>query len=440
MHYYNRDEFERGKENYTQANHVSRYQPRHFVFGFVFGTVIGSAIGLFANHKKKLNEQVPSSETKFDSDLSHTTREEQAIAEERVEKIRGEVNNVVDEKVTPSQQELNAQQAAIQQEVSNHSLADTSPVGQENDKVSETTSSSGLQHIDDTKAAKQEEIEAQQQAIQEEVDQSPSNQEGQANGTRAQRLASAARTKSQQLSDDSDVRARTQQLLASEPISSAGADFVVPRLDGRSSSTVNALSLAQAARDKMNLIAKNATVRGNTEKLLNAKEISKTKLREVPVLVKESKIKKEERASLNKTKQEAQQSVVDSQVEQKTAKNKASSKSSKSNDKVASTNTSKTHRSSSRTDNESKPKNAEKIAPQTHERAQFKEGHIIHNGSGRKKNSKQDKLQSNTEHTTIKKDDSPATSSKKASKSKTQKPIKSEKAKSKIDKRTFGDK
>ena len=93
MQHYNRDDYERGEQDYTMRPHTSRYQPNNFVFGFVFGTVIGSAIGLFANNKAKKKKQVPQEEVQFDQHLHETTRQEQALAEDQVETIKGRIGH-----------------------------------------------------------------------------------------------------------------------------------------------------------------------------------------------------------------------------------------------------------------------------------------------------------------------------------------------------------
>ena len=170
MQHYNRDDYERGEQDFTMRPHTSRYQPNNFVFGFVFGTVIGSAIGLFANNKAKKKKQVSQEEVQFDQHLHETTRQEQALAEDQVETIKGRIGHAYNADQTPSSDELSAQQAAIQQESSDHQLSDTSPVGQENILSERETTDSDLENIDETETPSQQELNAQQRAIKEETD------------------------------------------------------------------------------------------------------------------------------------------------------------------------------------------------------------------------------------------------------------------------------
>lgn len=322
MQHYNRDDYERGEQDYTMRPHTSRYQPNNFVFGFVFGTVIGSAIGLFANNKAKKKKQVPQEEVQFDQHLHETTRQEQALAEDQVETIKGRIGHAYNADQTPSSDELSAQQAAIQQESSDHQLSDTSPVGQENILSERETTDTDLENIDETETPSQQELNAQQRAIKEETNdlsdstttatqqettssspsdaqhkqgtelnqinsnQEPTAQEREAQQAAiqleeeekndalhqvdkdqhspAQRLAQASQQKHAQLQEDKTVAQRTDALLASPGIASPRKDFKVPNLLGQSSGSAE---LARAAKDKKQAMNTNSKVAEQTRQL-----------------------------------------------------------------------------------------------------------------------------------------------------------------------------
>lgn len=322
MQHYNRDDYERGEQDFTMRPHTSRYQPNNFVFGFVFGTVIGSAIGLFANNKAKKKKQVSQEEVQFDQHLHETTRQEQALAEDQVETIKGRIGHAYNADQTPSSDELSAQQAAIQQESSDHQLSDTSPVGQENILSERETTDSDLENIDETETPSQQELNAQQRAIKEETDdlsdstttatqqettsssssdaqhkqgtelnqinsnQEPTAQEREAQQAAiqleeeekndalhqvdkdqhspAQRLAQASQQKRAQLQEDKTVAQRTDALLASPGIASPRKDFKVPNLLGQSSGSAE---LARAAKDKKQAMNTNSKVAEQTRQL-----------------------------------------------------------------------------------------------------------------------------------------------------------------------------
>lgn len=322
MQHYNRDDYERGEQDYTMRPHTSRYQPNNFVFGFVFGTVIGSAIGLFANNKAKKKKQVPQEEVQFDQYLHETTRQEQALAEDQVETIKGRIGHAYNADQTPSSDELSAQQAAIQQESSDHQLSDTSPVGQENILSERESTDSGLENIDESETPSQQELNAQQRAIKEETNdlsdstttatqqettsssssdaqhkqgtelnqinsnQEPTAQEREAQQAAiqleeeekndalhqvdkdqhspAQRLAQASQQKRTQLQEDKTVAQRTDALLASPGIASPRKGFEVPNLLGQSSGSAE---LARAAKDKKQAMNTNSKVAEQTRQL-----------------------------------------------------------------------------------------------------------------------------------------------------------------------------
>lgn len=322
MQHYNRDDYERGEQDFTMRPHTSRYQPNNFVFGFVFGTVIGSAIGLFANNKAKKKKQVPQEEVQFDQHLHETTRQEQALAEDQVETIKGRIGHAYNADQTPTSDELSAQQAAIQQESSDHQLSDTSPVGQENILSERETTDSGLENIDESETPSQQELNAQQRAIKEETNdlsdstttatqqettsssssdaqhkqgtelnqinsnQEPTAQEREAQQAAiqleeeekndalhqvdkdqhspAQRLAQASQQKRTQLQEDKTVAQRTDALLASPGIASPRKGFEVPNLLGQSSGSAE---LARAAKDKKQAMNTNSKVAEQTRQL-----------------------------------------------------------------------------------------------------------------------------------------------------------------------------
>ena len=329
MQHYNRDDYERGEQDFTMRPHTSRYQPNNFVFGFVFGTVIGSAIGLFANNKAKKKKQVPQEEVQFDQHLHETTRQEQALAEDQVETIKGRIGHAYNADQTPTSDELSAQQAAIQQESSDHQLSDTSPVGQENILSERETTDSDLENIDETETPSQQELNAQQRAIKEETNdlsdstttatqqettsssssdaqhkqgtelnqinsnQEPTAQEREAQQaaiqleeeekndalhqvdknqqSSAQRLAQASQQKRAQLKEDKTVAQRTDALLASPGIASPRKGFEVPNLLGQSSGSAE---LARAAKDKKQAMNTNSKVAEQTRQLFTEAPIA----------------------------------------------------------------------------------------------------------------------------------------------------------------------
>lgn len=417
MKYYNRDDYERNLESYEVPEYFTKGARNEFVYGFIVGAVIGSAIGLVSLSKTKANDKTtPKSDeaSQFKSHIIEQSESEKANADRQVSHIKSTVSSAQDNEVSTSA--LTAQKNAIQQETSDNNLADMSPDAQaaqeqqgvDNGESKDTAST----HIDAQAQPTKDEVDAQQAAIKEEVTDKDNDSTGK--GTKiaaatggtiaATGIAKAASDKKQALNENEQVAKNTKSLKQEE--SSSNSKEQAPHLvtkDSKESeettskqsskktaiaSSLTATGLALAAKNKYKAINENQNVADNTANLLKPEAVKSNNNKVVPHLVTRK---------------------VDHAVESTNKVDNSADKSKKQTFK-------------------SKPEPAEQRVKQTHESVTFNDGIIAHDqaGNGLKKQSTQDSKS--------KQGKSAQTYTKNRAQSK-----KTEKAKSKIDKRTFND-
>ena len=417
MKYYNRDDYERNLESYEVPEYFTKGARNEFVYGFIVGAVIGSAIGLISLSKTKANDKTtPKSDeaSQFKSHIIEQSESEKADADRQVSHIKSTVSSAQDNEVSTSA--LTAQKNAIQQETSDNNLADMSPDAQaaqeqqgvDNGESKDTAST----HIDAQAQPTKDEVDAQQAAIKEEVTDKDNDSTGK--GTKiaaatggtiaATGIAKAASDKKQALNENEQVAKNTKSLQQEE--SSSNSKEQAPHLvtkDSKESeettskqsskktaiaSSLTATGLALAAKNKYKSINENQNVADNTANLLKPEAVKSNNNKVVPHLVTRK---------------------VDHAVESTNKVDNSADKSKKQTFK-------------------SKPEPAEQRVKQTHESVTFNDGIIAHDqaGNGLKKQSTQDSKS--------KQGKSAQTYTKNRAQSK-----KTEKAKSKIDKRTFND-
>lgn len=417
MKYYNRDDYERNLESYEVPEYFTKGARNEFVYGFIVGAVIGSAIGLVSLSKTKANDKAaPKSDeaSQFKSHIIEQSEIEKANADRQVSHIKSTVSSAQDNEVSTSA--LTAQKNAIQQETSDNNLADMSPnaqAAQEQQGVDNVESKdTDPTHIDAEAQPTKDEVEAQQAAIKEEVTDKDNDSTGK--GTKiaaatggtiaATGIAKAASDKKQALNENEEVAKNTKNLQQEE--SSNNSKEQAPHLvtkdskesEGTTSkqsskktaiaSSVTATGLALAAKNKNKAINENQNVADNTANLLKPEAVQSNNNKVVPHLVTRK---------------------VDHAVE---STNKVDNSADKSKNQTF----------------KSKPEPAEQRVKQTHESVTFNDGIIAHDqaGNGLKKQS--------TQESKPKQGKSAQTYTKNRAQSK-----KVEKAKSKIDKRTFND-
>ncbi len=417
MKYYNRDDYERNLESYEVSEYFTKGARNEFVYGFIVGAVIGSAIGLVSLSKTKANDKAaPKSDeaSQFKSHIIEQSEIEKANADRQVSHIKSTVSSAQDNEVSTSA--LTAQKNAIQQETSDNNLADMSPnaqAAQEQQGVDNVESKdTDPTHIDAEAQPTKDEVDAQQAAIKEEVTDKDNDSTGK--GTKiaaatggtiaATGIAKAASDKKQALNENEEVAKNTKNLQQEE--SSNNSKEQAPHLvtkdskesEGTTSkqsskktaiaSSVTATGLALAAKNKNKAINENQNVADNTANLLKPEAVQSNNNKVVPHLVTRK---------------------VDHAVE---STNKVDNSADKSKNQTF----------------KSKPEPAEQRVKQTHESVTFNDGIIAHDqaGNGLKKQSTQDSKP--------KQGKSAQTYTKNRAQSK-----KVEKAKSKIDKRTFND-
>lgn len=417
MKYYNRDDYERNLESYEVPEYFTKGARNEFVYGFIVGAVIGSAIGLVSLSKTKANDKAaPKSDeaSQFKSHIIEQSEIEKANADRQVSHIKSTVSSAQDNEVSTSA--LTAQKNAIQQETSDNNLADMSPnaqAAQEQQGVDNVESKdTDPTHIDAEAQPTKDEVDAQQAAIKEEVTDKDNDSTGK--GTKiaaatggtiaATGIAKAASDKKQALNENEEVAKNTKNLQQEE--SSNNSKEQAPHLvtkdskesEGTTSkqsskktaiaSSVTATGLALAAKNKNKAINENQNVADNTANLLKPEAVQSNNNKVVPHLVTRK---------------------VDHAVE---STNKVDNSADKSKNQTF----------------KSKPEPAEQRVKQTHESVTFNDGIIAHDqaGNGLKKQSTQDSKP--------KQGKSAQTYTKNRAQSK-----KVEKAKSKIDKRTFND-
>ena len=408
MKYYNRDDFERNLESYEVPEYFTSGARNVFVYGFIVGAVIGSAVGLVSISKSRQSDKsVPKNNKAFKSNVVKETENDKAEAERQVAHIK--------EKAITNN-ELDAQKVAIQQETASHNLSNTSPQAQEEtltEQQSSEASDDGLNNIDVQAQPTESEKNAQKNAIKQESEThhlsdstvASSSDESSKNGTvSATKLANAAEEKNKALKNDTTVKKNTTALVAEENVKS-NSKKEVPNLVTKSTEaestnslksatvagSITATGLALAASQKRDAMSKDPKVAEKTVDLLKPETLTAKGNQKVPNLV---------------TKK------LDNAVE--------------NNNKVE--NSADKHGQAS-TNNA--PQAAEQRVKQTHKSVSFKDGMIVHDNAehGISKQSS-----SNNSTVSANSDQDVPTYSKNRLQSK-----KSEKAKSKIDKRTFND-
>ena len=407
MKYYNRDDFERNLESYEVPEYFTSGDRNVFVYWFIVGAVIGSAVVLVSISKSRQSDKsVPKNNKAFKSNVVKETENDKAEAERQVAHIK--------EKAITNN-ELDAQKVAIQQETATHNLSNTSPQAQETltEQQSSAASDDGLNNIDVQAQPTESEKNAQKNAIKQESEThhlsdstvASSSDESSKNGTvSATKLANAAEEKNKALKNDATVKENTNALVAEENVKS-NSKKSVPNLVTKSTEaestnslksatvagSITAAGLALAASQKRDAMSKDPKVAEKTVDLLKPETLTAKGNQKVPNLV---------------TKK------LDNAVE--------------NNNKVE--NSADKHGQAS---NNNAPQAAEQRVKQTHKSVSFKDGMIVHDNA-EKGISKQSSSDNNT--VSANSDQEVPTYTKNRLQNK-----KSEKAKSKIDKRTFND-
>lgn len=380
MKYYNRDNYERNLESYEVPEYFTKGARNEFVYGFIVGAVIGSAVGLVSISKSRAtNKSIPEQDNQFKSSIIEQSELERQEADDKVNEIKSTIDDAQNKNTEVTDAELSAQRVAIQQETSDNNLANMSPDAQEQQEVTTSEDANqtddSLAHIDPNAEPSESEINAQQNAIKEETETSDANIDG----------------------ENSNSNAVTASTAAGGAVAASG--------------------LAKAAHDKNKALDDNTSVAENTANLLKPEAPAQTKHKVVPNLVTPK---------------------VESAVESTT-------------DKVE-------QGDNKKNDTKVKPEAADQRVKQTHKQVAFKDGIIVHeNASGQTQSAttatnsdskndgiinhddseSADNLSSTKDASTLTNEsttESEATYSKNRPQTK-----KTEKAKSKIDKRTFND-
>lgn len=440
MKYYNRDNYERNLESYEVPEYFTKGARNEFVYGFIVGAVIGSAVGLVSISKSRAtNKSIPEQDNQFKSSIIEQSELERQEADDKINEIKSTINDAQNKNTEVTDAELSAQRVAIQQETSDNNLANMSPDAQEQQEVTTSEdanqSDDSLAHIDPNAEPSESEINAQQNAIKEETETSDANIDGENSNSNAvtavaaSGLAKAAHDKNEALNEDNQVAENTANLLKEEEApANTNTNNKTPNLVTQSDETddskqgaiegvVTASGLALAAKNKNKALDDNPSVAENTANLLKPEAPAQTKHKVVPNLVTPK---------------------VESAVESTT-------------DKVE-------QGDNKKNDTKVKPEAADQRVKQTHNQVAFKDGIIFHeNASGQTQSAttatnsdskndgiinhddseSADNLSSTKDASTLTNEsttESEATYSKNRPQTK-----KTEKAKSKIDKRTFND-
>ncbi|PTJ14655.1 hypothetical protein BU069_12020 [Staphylococcus succinus] len=458
MKYYNRDDYERNLESYEVPEYFTKGARNEFVYGFIVGAVIGSAIGLVSLSKTKAKDKTtpkPDESSQFKSHIIEQSESEKANADRQVSHIKSTVSSAQDNEVSTSA--LTAQKNAIQQETSDNNLADMSPDAQaaqeqqgvDNGESKETDST----HIDAQAQPTKDEVDAQQAAIKEEVTDNDSATTSATSNTDPTHIDAQA----QPTKDEVDA----QQTAIKEEVTDKDNDSTGKgtKIAAATGGTIAATGIAKAASDKKQALNENEQVAKNT-KSLQQEESSSNSKEQAPHLVTKDSKESEETTSKQSSKKTAIASSLTATGLALAAKNKYKAINENQNvadntanllkpEAVKSNNnkvvphlvagkvdhavesTNKVDNSADKSKKQtfkSKPEPAEQRVKQTHESVTFNDGIIAHDqaGNGLKKQSTQDSKS--------KQGKSAQTYTKNRAQSK-----KTEKAKSKIDKRTFND-
>ncbi|MDW3928653.1 YtxH domain-containing protein [Staphylococcus saprophyticus] len=379
MKYYNRDNYERNLESYEVPEYFTKGARNEFVYGFIVGAVIGSAVGLVSISKSRAtNKSIPEQDNQFKSSIIEQSELERQEADDKVNEIKSTIDDAQNKNTEVTDAELSAQRVAIQQETSDNNLANMSPDAQEQQEV---TTSEDANQSDDSLAH---------------IDPNAEPSESEIN---AQQNAIKEETET----SDANIDGENSNSNAVTAGTAAGG-------------AVAASGLAKAAHDKNEALNEDNQVAENTANLLKPEAPAQTKHKVVPNLVTPK---------------------VESAVESTT-------------DKV--------EQGDKKNDTKVKPEAADQRVKQTHDQVAFKDGIIVHeNASGQTQSAttptnldskndgiinhddseSADNLSSTKDASTLTNEsttESEATYSKNRPQTK-----KTEKAKSKIDKRTFND-
>ncbi|TGA80266.1 Maebl [Staphylococcus croceilyticus] len=410
----------RGRNQNNQVTSNSRHQytyntknsRKDFVVSFITGALIGSAIGLLTKSKAQDKiDQAKAKEQEF-KDNYHQIRRQ---AEENIENVKQKIDDFKNRKnLNITSDELKAQQNAIKAETSND-LADQSPQAQEiQDAKVDAMRKESHQRNNESNSA--EEIVAQQNAIKAETssdlaDQSPQAQEiqeakAEAKSDKTQENASATELTAQQ----NAIKAETSNDLADQ--SPQAQEIQEAKAEAKSNDKVTAKELAahqSAVKEEAaenNLSSLSVTNKQDINQLSSAEKLAKA-----------ANSKKEKLAN-------------DKNVAKKTKELLAKAPVAKSkNNKIPMLVTKKYNRDEAHLKNN-----------QSHASAKFDKGVITHdtdknaNGSKKQPNKKQNNKKQNN-----KKQNNNKPNNKKQNNKTPKQQQRSEKAKSKIDKRTFND-
>jgi len=439
MKYYNRDNYERNLESYEVPEYFTKGARNDFVYSFIVGAVIGSAVGLVSLSKgKNKDKSVPDKDNQFKAHIIKQSKKEQQEAEQQVNTIKSTISEAQEKDTEVSEAELAAQKIAIQQETSDNNLANMSPVAQEQQEVLLTESQDKADdiptHIDSNAEPSKSEVRAQQHAIQQETNTDENSDSDNSNlkaattatgGTiAATSLAKAASKKKDALDNDSQVSENTSNLLKEAKPSTnkkGNTPNLVTKSDDKQSdqseqnhatkaSVLTATGLALAAQNKNKALNDDVTVAEKTALLLKPETPLQANNKSVPSLVTPK---------------------VDNAVESTTDKVEPSKN--KNDEKNA------------------QPGSAEQRVKQTHQSASFNEGIIVHdeasglankhNGKSTSKSTSKHQSDGILNHDavdTLKSEQQDESDQNNITENRPQ-TKKTEKAKSKIDKRTFND-
>lgn len=473
MKYYNRDNYERNLESYQVPEYFTKGARNEFVYGFIVGAVIGSALGLVSISKSRSsNKDVPENKEQFKSNIVAQSEQEQQDAENKLAGLKSTIADSQKNNTEVTDKELAAQKVAIQREASDNELANMSPEAQElqeakseNNNDNAVSSDLSTEHIDPDVKPTEDELGAQQDAIKEETSDNTdvdansktgSTQSDGINGKTAAAtaggaiaaggLASAAQNKKEALNNNSEVSENTSKLineddkpkqsdknapnLVTQEATTESSSYGNYKSEIASTGTVTASGLALAANNKQKAINNNQNIAENTANLLIPESPKQAKYQSVPNLITPN---------------------IGNAVE---STDKVDNSADKNNKKAITTEI-------------PKPTSAEQRIKQTHKTVSFKDGIIVHENASRNlseqsvaqgstSNTKQKdkKISTKSNDGIINHDESQTTSkvanstqsnssenksSKKTyTKNRTQM-NKTEKAESKIDKRTFND-
>ena len=290
MEHYNRDNFERnntGRDLYNRTSRNSSNTPKRkdFVVSFIASAIVGSALGLF--YKNKVYKKTDELRDK-EQDLRNKVLNYKEQAENTVNSVRDRVENFRNRsKDGLTSDELQAQKVAIQREVSDNNLSDQSPEAQE---IQEAKLEATKDDFEQQNKPSATELTAQQNAIQQEsklADQSPEAQEIQ------EAKAESHKEDSQEASHiESDKKPSAEEIAIAQTAikkESSDNDLADPTTkEGKNEDAhqkTQAKNLATAAKTKNDKITNDSQVAKNTNDLTSESSVPKSADKEVPNLV-----------------------------------------------------------------------------------------------------------------------------------------------------------